>query len=443
MTDQSIISWTADNSVVVPPGAQSPRELADYAVQLKPSDREQIIKAFEHRYFEMGLNFLWLRTVAALRRELATVGLGLLGEMVGNVDIGEDDDIEDILTPREVLRLSEELGVVSPTEAMRLRHTHEIVSHFSQLAMDETASETIDDAEALAALNACVKAVLSRRQVEVARKFVEFRESLETSSLLSDEGRLELLTSSPYFFWKLTIGILMNSAKESEGVKLEHCLANINVLLPRLWTNLREAEKWNVGRTYAEVYSDGRTAATNGLKRALLKVRGFDFVPENLRSDTFVKAANSVLRAHDGMNNFYNEASPIRNLSQLGSSIPVPALSSCVTALLSVYLGNEYGNSWSAAPIAEKMLFNLTNDRWQYYLNQVLPADTRILGKLSSCERPRSRWIDLAYNNELFDLQAKDQKISALLVATKDRSEKGISKAAAQLLNRHYGNGGT
>jgi len=85
----------------------------------------------------------------------------------------------------------------------------------------------------------------------------------------------------------------MNAARKNVGATLEHTLANINVLVPAIWHNLRDSGRWQIGHCYAEAYSDGKTTVVGGLKSALLKVKGFDYVPENLRSDTFVKAART------------------------------------------------------------------------------------------------------------------------------------------------------
>lgn len=431
--------WQADNLKPVPSDAKTPKAIAEYAAQLTAKDQRQIVSAFQAEHYEMGLNFLWLRTVTALKRKLATVGAGLLGEMVGRVGVSEDENVEDLLTAREAIRLAEELGAITRTEALRLRQTHERVTHFNQLAVEGEEFEEIDESEAIASLRACVSAVLARPKIEVAKKFVEFRESLETETFIEGEEKLNALITSPYFFWKLTIDILMNAAKESTGAKLEHCLANVNLLLPKLWPSLKEPERWRVGRTYSEVYSEGNSTATSGLKQALLKVRGFDFVPESLRSDTFNRAAELVLRAHDGFNNFYHEVGPMRNLSQLGSSIPAPALPSCIVALLSVYLGNQYGVSFAACGIAESVLDALSRDRWRYYLNQVLPSDTRTLNKLMHYDRPRTRWQQMVDKYSLGSSDVKDPTVNRLISCAKNKDENGMSKAAGKLLSRYYG----
>lgn len=430
--------WQPESGQLLPNAAKTPNAIAEYASQLSKKDKRQIVSAFEATHYEMGLNFLWMRTVSALKRELATVGLSLLGEMLGKTDVDQDDDVEDILTSRDTIRLAEELGVVTSTDAMRLRHMHEFVTHFNQLSHQEDEQEDIDEAEAIASLKTCVKAVLGRPKVEVAADFIEFRNALETETLAADGPEARKLVSSPYFFRKLTISILLNSAKSAVGAPLEHSLANTNVLIPLLWPKLRHTEKWQVGHTYAEVYSEGKKSSVAGLKQALIKVQGFDFVPETLRSDTFVKSAEAVLRAHDGLNNFYAESSPVRSLSRLGTSIPIPALSICMTALLSVGLGNMYGNSWTASPVALNMLTGLGKDRWQFYLNQVLPADERILNKLV-LPKPQAQWMELVGRYELTELQMKDHHVSQLVKASSEKNGNIVGKAAKKLLARYYG----
>lgn len=430
--------WQPDSGKLIPATARTPTQIAAYAAQLSTRDKQQIVAGFESGHFEMALTYLWGKTVTALKRELSTVGIGLLGEMLGKPDVDEDDDVDDLLTTRDAIRLAGELGVVSATDALRLQHTYEIITHFSQLDSEESSSEEIDESEALASLKACIKSVLGRPKVEVAKKFVEFREALESENLAADDTRVEMLRGSPYFFCKLTVNVLMNAAKRNVGAQLEHALANTNVLLPAIWPRLRDSEKWQVGYSYAEVYAGGRSSAVRGLKSALLKVHGFDFVPENLRSETFIKAAEAVLKAHEGLNNFYNEAAPVSSLAKLGTTIPTPALPLCVTALLAVSLGNRYGVAWAAQPDALRVLSSLSLDRWQYYLNQVLPSDVRILPKLTD-DKPARQWISLVQQRELDELQVKNKLVARLLKAASDNSVPKVKESAMALVQDFYG----
>lgn len=430
--------WQPETGELLPASAKTPTEIANYAAQLTPRDQRQIVSAFDAGHFEMGVNYLWGKTINALMKELSSVGIGLLGEMLGRPDVTEDDEVEDILTARDAIRLAEELGIVSSTDAMRLRHTHELVTHFSQLDHTEADLEEIDEAEATASLKACIKSVLGRPKVEVAKKFVDFRVALEGEAITSDSQYVDMLKGSPYFFKKLTVSVLMNAAKKNIGANLEHTLANINILIPSIWPQLRDTERWQIGRAYAEAYADGKTTVVAGLKSALLKVKGFDYVPENLRSDTFVKAAEAVLRAHDGMNNFYNESAPVNNLAKLGTTTPTPALPACITALLSVVMGNFYGVAWNAEPQASKILSKISADRWGFYLNNAFPGDTRILRKLGE-DKPRTNWMRLAEKYKFGDIQIKNKTVEELIKASLDNKGNKVQRLVNRLLENYYG----
>ena len=430
--------WQPESGELIPASAKTPSEISSYAAQLSVRDKKQIVAAFESGHFEMGINYLWGKTVTALKKELSAVGVGLLGEMLGKADVDEDDDVEDIITTKESIILAEELGIVSATDALRLKHTYELITHFSRLEIEESDFEEIDESEAISSLKSCIKSVLGRPKVEVAKKFVEFREALEGDTLSEADPRVDMLRSSPYFFHKLTVSVLMNAAKKNTGANLEHALANINVLIPAIWLKLRESEKWQVGHAYAEAFADGKTTSVGGLKSALLKVKGFDYVPENLRSDTFIKAAEAIFKAHDGLNNFYNEPAPVKNLAKLGSTIPTPALPACISALLCVTLGNSYGVSWSAESEARVILKSLSADRWSYYLNNVLPSDTRILDKLGS-SKPLAQWLQLVDEYELSSLEIKNPTVSSLIKASSDKKEARIKSATKKLLEEYYG----
>lgn len=433
-----IVLWQPDHIETLPATAKTPHEISTYAAQLSVRDKKQIVSAFESGHFEMALNYLWGKTLTALKKELATVGVGLLGEMLGKSDIDEDDDVDDILTTKEAIRLAEELGIVSTTDGMRLRHIYELITHFSQLNVAESDSEEIDESEAIIALKTCIKSILGRPKVEVAKKFVDFRNALEGETLQEGDHRIEMLQSSPYFFNKLTVNVLLSAAKKNIGANLEHTLANINVIIPSIWSSLRDTEKWQIGYTYASAYADGKSTVVAGLKSVLLKIKGFDYVPENLRSDTFIKAAEAILRAHDGLNNFYNEPLPVKNLAKLGTTIPTPALPACISALLCVILGNTYGVSYAASVEASTILGKITAERWIYYFNNVLPSDTRILEKLS-LDRPRQNWINLIENLNSSNLDVKNKNVSSLIAASQKKDDPKIKRYVKKILDEYYG----
>jgi len=89
--------------------------------------------------------------------------------------------------------------------------------------------------EAVSVLKTCIRNILGKPKIDVATEFVEFRDALLSETLKSDDHRVSNLLVSPYFFHKLTVSILLANIKKNIGAKLQHALANFNLIIPELW----------------------------------------------------------------------------------------------------------------------------------------------------------------------------------------------------------------
>jgi len=430
-----LILWNGIQTIDMPTDCSDISKLAEFAIQLSPREQKQIANAFSTGSYEMATSFLWGRAMASLKRELGTLGVTFLAELLGRSDIDENDNVLDVLSEKETIKLAGELGIVNPTDAMRLRHSQEMVAHFLQRD-SSTDDEPMMLTDAQSILVHCIRNVLAKGNVQFAEDFLNFRKQLETATLESNSQECVRLIDSPYFFKRLAIVVLLSGIRQYSGAKLERCLTNINVVLPILWTELKETERWQVGKIYAEVYADGLTLQTSGLKQVLLKVRGFDYVPETLRSHTFLKAADAIIRAHEGINNFYTEESPTRELEKLGTVIPPHAFGRCMTALLCVCLGNFYSTCWAAQRIAYPMLKKVSVEKWAYYFDKILPGDTRILHKLND-QKPRENWIALIGSIEGLDVK-ENPTVKALIKASIEKNETLVKSKVEQLLGDYY-----
>ncbi len=433
----SIALWEAPETPASLPASAPPEVIAARAIQLTPRERKAIVEAFSSGGYEMASTFVWTRAMAALKKQLASLGTDFVGEMLGRPDITEDSPAESVLTDTDAVRLAADLGMIAPTEALRLRHALETVQHF---ASRETAvdSDEMTHEEAVSCLRACVQSVLSQERVEVALKFAEFRRELETRDFTSNDPKMQQLGASPYLFQRTTLNVLLALVKTSNAPVLEHALANINTVLPVVWPHLRKPEKYQTGETYTFVYTAGKATAASGLAHALLKVNGFDFVPETLRSETFIRAATAVIQAHEAANNFYNEAAPMKLLASLGTSVPIAAFPQCISATLCVWLGNRYGEAWSAQDSALALLRSITADRWDYYLNECLPGDRRILDKLWH-PKPQARWMTLVNDFALHDRDIRDPRVRRLIDASRTAATLNNVALLANKLLEAYG----
>jgi hypothetical protein len=292
--------------------------------------------------------------------------------------------------------------------------------------------------EAISCLRVCVQGILGHENIGAAEDFKRFRSKLESETLLANSQEVLKLETSPYFFVKTAISILLSIFKAGKGAQLEHGARNALLIIPKFWPDLKAPERWQIGQAYAVEFSEGRTDSVKALHAVLLAVKGFDFVPENLRSATFARVASSVISAHEGMNNFYNEPAPMRELASLGTSIPGPALAPCMTAVLCVKIGNFYGVSLAAQSYADQVIEGLSPDRWLYYFNERLEQDRVVLSELRH-EKPAKRWVQMIGKSRLEAARITSKDAKQLFISSSTADSAKVQKIAAVLLSKSVG----
>jgi hypothetical protein len=431
--DSAIKPWSPEETAIIPKSSEPDQIVVFASPQLTKRDMQSIVSAFSTESYEMVSAFVWTKAAAVLKKQISKLGMEFVGEMLGRPDLKEDSDPATSIADHEAIALAEDLGMITSTQALRLKHSLELVTHFVNLEQREAEADMMQREEALSLLKSCIYSILSHPNFEGAIRFADFRKALSERTLKTDDRDVLSITEGPYFFKRTTLGVLLSLIKTGKGAAQEHAVGNFLVLLPKLWQGLREPEKWQIGQAYAEVNAEGNRTASTGLKTGLLRVHGFDFVPESLRSNTFTEAAARVLSAHFGFNNYYNEEEPMSVLSNLGTAIPRPAFAKCMEATLAVWLGNYWGHSWAAERSAGRVLESLRREQWEYYLNQCLRRDRTVLDKLVSENSPIGRWIDLSLKQDLGSLDITDSSVRRLVEASVARKPDLVKQHAEKL----------
>lgn len=375
--------WIGPTGLTIPNDFTKPQQIITVANGLTKKQKTDIARAFENNAYDMGAEYTWRRSMIRLKSSLKSLGMSFIGEMLGDEEIDEFSNIEMVLNDYNAISLAEHLGAISATGALKLRQALEMISHYLSDKAEKDGEE-LSLVDAAQIVSTCVKYILGDSEISIAIEFSELRKRLMNETIPLDDPQIVQLLESPVFYLKTVVAVLVAAVKNEKGAGQEHAVGNLSNLIQPMWPHIAEKDRWQIGNAYRDVTSAGNINAAKGLKNALLKVKGFDYVPENLRSTTFKKAAKSVIDAHFGLNNFYTEGPLVSNLSKLGSSIPAPAFIECVQAYLCVFLGNHWGYAFTAAPVAERELKKIPIDRWAYYFGKVIQNDEVILPKLLS-----------------------------------------------------------
>ena len=122
--------WIPPQADVIPASADG-AEIARHVRALSKRDVQQMIDAYHAENYEMLSTFVWTKAMAALKRQLKSLGMEFIGEMLARPDVDANSAIEQCITDYEVVRLAEDLAMVNGTTAMRLRQALEAITHFA------------------------------------------------------------------------------------------------------------------------------------------------------------------------------------------------------------------------------------------------------------------------------------------------------------------------
>lgn len=223
MSKQEIMLWQAKLPLRIPATFNDAKVIVPYANshQLTNRDRAQIISAFENNHYEMVSSFVWTKALSSLKAQLAKLGAAFISEMLDRPDINTSSSIDQVLTDYEALRLAQELGVITGTGALRLRQALERLTHFGQLSPDEADETPMTADEAIGLLRACIENILGQERIEAALDFKKFRDGLERRLYDANEHEIQTLLSSPYFFQRASVRILLALVKTTKSAQLE------------------------------------------------------------------------------------------------------------------------------------------------------------------------------------------------------------------------------
>jgi len=424
--------WSGPNGVLLPPASKEASEILPYASNLTKRQQQQIVDAFDAGAYDMAAEYAWKKAMTKLKETISTLGMKFIGEMLNRPDIDELTPIDSAVTDHIAIQLAEQLGVINKTAALKLRQGNELIIHY----FSRDAQEELDHTTAFGIIKSSVQYILGEHEISIALEFSQFRERLLNETLKIDDFQVDQIINSPLFYIRTVITILVTSIKNDIGARLERALANLNLLVPHVWSNLGESDKWNIGTAYRDVTAAGNSIAISGVKSALSKVRGFDYVPENLRSSTFIKAAQQLLDIHFAHDNFHFEPGAVRRLAMLGSTIPSPALLSCIQAYLAILLGMPWGAAWNATGIAEQELAKLTEERWYYYFEKGIQTDNVILGKMETSQIERFSNFLIEHQLDKFeDLPTLNQTLYKAIITKNGAKARNTARELTKKLN--------
>lgn len=225
---------------------------------------------------------------------------------------------------------------------------------------------------------------ISKKNIKISKEFLNMYRKLKNGTATTSKN-IKLLRGSSKSIIKLaacsSIYDFCYNKKANKFISEE----NICVLIPKLWTEMVDIDKYKVGKAYYFCYCSGMTNKANILKDILICVNGLDYIPRFVVN----KEVAELYAIID-----IDEEQCLSNTKDICYSkfLEKTDYSACgsiswlyITALLSVICSKQATNSFLKKFSSQK-LAAIDNEIIKQYTKNILPYYSRMLLRILSIQ---------------------------------------------------------
>jgi hypothetical protein len=346
--------------------------------------------------FDAALNYLWDELVSELRRRVYGFDLAYFYDIAaGTSDLRKHLKAEEDLTridDANLLRAAHEIGLLTDIGFQRLDHVRYMRNHASAAHPNQVELTGLDLAQWL---QVCINQVITTPPDHV---------TAQTGRLLANIKKARLddaaLREAAVFFDQLPADRADTLGNGLFGLYVDPSRTpasadNIRLLWPALWSFLSEDTRLSYGLRCARAGASLDHGPATAARELLDLVDGAAYLPQELRAAELDAALDTLMAAHNAMNNFYNEGPAARQIEALvgeQGNVPKAVAPKYTRTLAEVFLGNGYGTSFAAEPVYHRLLERLDPQE----AGRALRAFTDVgISSLLWTESARRQWSKL------------------------------------------------
>jgi hypothetical protein len=335
--------------------------------------------------FDAALNYLWDETIRNLRQKISRFDLEyFFDNVVSDPDrrakLKTDTDLE-TLDDWELIRGCRATGIITE---IGFRHLDYIRDMRNWASAAHPNQNELSGLQITSWLQTCIREVLCKEPsgpvIEVRKLLWNLRnESLSPTDIPPIKAAMPALPND------LSASLL----RAVLGMYLDVNLAanvrnNIKLVAPTVWEVCSDDSRYEVGLKFATLEANGEISRAKLAKEFLDLVNGLPFLPTNRLELEISSALDSLETTHNGMNNFYNEPGPARQLQRLipaSGEVSPNVIKKYVKTIIMAKIGNGYGICRAAEPIYDDLI-NRFSDKHIFWFAD-LPNDTEFASRLS------------------------------------------------------------
>lgn len=378
----------ASNEEIESAWNELPRELARIPPELRDGLVARMCVATSVGLFDGAINYIWNAVILNLRLRVRNFGLGYIAQILNKRF--EEDDLNDLMDA-ELLDLCHKLELLSEDGYFFLNQCRDIRNNFSSA---HPSIAQIDDRELISFVSRCCKYGISSdytlQGINIAQFITTIKESaLSQSAIDAWESKFNnTFPAQRVLLVPMLHGIYCdpNSKEHARVNALNICQAIKPLFDSKIQSSLIEQHN-----SYLTKNDEQRMKAS---RIFFQKLEILDLLTDIERHSIIKNACDSLLRVHQGFDNFYNEPPFAKNLYSITQAAKTPDSTKAefVEAVVTCFVGNPYGVSHAAVPYYRKMIENFSPKEIEVLLD--IPIRGAIVaGRIKVYPNCRQRYI--------------------------------------------------
>ncbi|MDH5718840.1 MAG: hypothetical protein OEZ22_14535 [Spirochaetia bacterium] len=317
--------------------------------------------------FDAALNYLWDETIIELRKRVAQYDLQYFfsnavgAERAKKLNLKVEEDLKKI-SEDELIHGAHQIDLISYMGFKHLDYVRHMRNHASAAHPN---SNEITGLQLISWLETCIREVISLPISDISVQIKRILTNIKENEL--DENDANKLIK---IYLELDQIMVDNLVSGFYGIYIDKDTKkitknNIKLLLLDLWPRVSIDKKRKIGVRYGQFIGNQDKDEAETTREFLDLVNGQEFIPDSLRSAEIETILENLIRAHRGINNFYNEDPFVRELYRAvgnDGNVPEQIQKDYVLTIVDCFLTNSNGVAWSVDPIYKEMI-SLFNDK--------------------------------------------------------------------------------
>jgi hypothetical protein len=298
--------------------------------------------------FDAALNFLWDETILALRRLAAAIDLSYFFDTAEKREAyrAKLQTVDDLATLDDLTLIDTcaRVDLISDVNRERLRHVNYMRNHASAAHPNQN---ELSGQEMVAWLSNCLRCAITAKPETAVIVTKQLLTNIRT--VLIPENDIPVIAADFDHFltariddllWTL-FGIYVDPSQKAD------CRTNIANLAPYVWSLASEDRRFQVGARHEHFIKQGDQQRRVFADEFLSRVNGQQYRAEDVLAGELLDKLRSLMAAHNGINNFYNEwphAQSLESALPVSGIVPNAARLEWVRVITRCHIGNGFGS---------------------------------------------------------------------------------------------------